>query len=161
MNTDEHGFLAQSQGEVLRISIGTWEGFPQLASLKRIVYADPSGTLDSGASHIADAFGRLMATFLARANCVRALAFLAMSHQPDNVFAGTQVVSLVEVRGNCRGPKWTPGARTRSATSNAPWLKPNCPNAEVRCYMSVCVGFCWLFLEFQPCFRFNQSSQNE
>ena len=27
------------------------------------------------------------------------LAFAGMSHQPDNIFAGTQVVSLVEVRG--------------------------------------------------------------
>ena len=30
---------------------------------------------------------------------------------------------------NCRGPKWTPGARNCTATSNAPWPKPNCPNA--------------------------------
>src|SRR5205823_4069529 len=31
---------------------------------------------------------------------------------------------------NCRGPKWTPGGRNCTATSNAPWLKRNCPNGQ-------------------------------
>jgi hypothetical protein len=57
-----------------------------------------------------------------------------MSHQPDNIFAGTQVVSLIEVRGtnnslvHPRGAVGvvTRGGRNYTATSNAPSPKPNC-----------------------------------
>jgi hypothetical protein len=32
----------------------------------------------------------------------------------------------------CRGPKWTPGARSFTAISSALWRKQNCPNARLR-----------------------------
>src|SRR3989442_12947045 len=43
----------------------------------------------------------------------------AMSHQPDNIFAGTQVVSLVEVRGTNNSlvhPRGAVGVVTRTPT---------------------------------------------
>src|SRR5437667_10483329 len=45
----------------------------------------------------------------------------AMSHQPDNIFAGTQVVSLVEVRGTNNSlvhPRGAVGVVTRTPTGD-------------------------------------------
>src|SRR5213078_1778817 len=50
-------------------------------------------------------------------NTVVGYLSLAMSHQPDNVFAGTQVVSLVEVRGTNNSlvhPRGAVGVVTRT-----------------------------------------------
>src|SRR5688572_7916331 len=44
-----------------------------------------------------------------------------MSHQPDNIFAGTQVVSLVEVRGTNNSlvhPRGAVGVGTRTPTGD-------------------------------------------
>src|SRR6266571_2885581 len=44
-----------------------------------------------------------------------------MSHQPNNIFAGTQVVSLVEVRGTNNSlvhPRGTVGVVTRTSTGD-------------------------------------------
>jgi hypothetical protein len=44
-----------------------------------------------------------------------------MSHQPDSIFAGTQVVSLVEVRGTNHSlvhPRGTVGVVTRTPTGD-------------------------------------------
>src|SRR6266516_1716194 len=52
-------------------------------------------------------------------NTVVGYLSLAMSHQPDNVFAGTQVVSLVEVRGTNNSlvhPRGAVGVVTRTPT---------------------------------------------
>src|SRR5882724_7779655 len=52
-------------------------------------------------------------------NTVVGYLSLAMSHQPDNVFAGTQVVSLVEVRGTNNSlvhPRGAVGVITRTPT---------------------------------------------
>ena len=72
-----------------------------------------------------------------------------MSRQPANIFAATQVVSLVEVRikktmsllrllftgaatlrDGCV-PKWTLGTRNFTTTSSSPWPKPNYPNSLI------------------------------
>jgi hypothetical protein len=44
-----------------------------------------------------------------------------MSHQPDNIFAGAQVVSLFEVRGTNNSLAWRKKPHRNFATSSAPW----------------------------------------
>src|SRR6266516_235204 len=54
-------------------------------------------------------------------NTVVGYLSLAMSHQPDNIFAGTQVVSLVEVRGTNDPrvhPRGAVGVVTRTPTGD-------------------------------------------
>src|SRR6266516_276725 len=54
-------------------------------------------------------------------NTVVGYLSLAMSHQPDNIFAGTQVVSLVEVRGTNNSlvhPRGAVGVVTRTPTGD-------------------------------------------
>src|SRR5690349_13632396 len=67
-----------------------------------------------------------------------------MSHQPDNIFAGTQVVALVEVRGTNNSlvhPRGAVGVVTRTPTGTEQHflvrfrmdLKPRLPAISSRC----------------------------
>jgi hypothetical protein len=55
-----------------------------------------------------------------------------MSHQPNNVFAGTQVVSLVEVRGTNNSlvhPRGAVGVVTRTPTATQKSRFQRCTNS--------------------------------